>query len=174
MKSNFEKLNRLSDNKLIDVVKNYKQYGYDNELRETAIEILNERGIDREQLKLTGNLENKSFDSAEEHFSRFKKISKFALISYLVLIFSSLIFPFFNIQSNNLGTLIFIITWVSFFVYIYFLIKSFIEQNRIYKLTNSNESTSDSVLMLAVSGFFYFVFYFYLLNRMKEQINLIR
>ena len=39
-----ETLNRLSDSKLIDAIKNHKQYGYSDELKELAILILSERG----------------------------------------------------------------------------------------------------------------------------------
>ena len=54
----FEKLNKYDNQKLTDIVKNYKQYNYDIEIRNTAIEILRERGISEEDLKLSGNYEN--------------------------------------------------------------------------------------------------------------------
>ena len=37
-------LNKFDNDKLIDVVKNYKRYGYDDELRDYAINLLGERG----------------------------------------------------------------------------------------------------------------------------------
>ena len=58
MSDKIEKLKSLDNDKLIDVVKNYRQYGYSNELRTAAIEILDSRGIDQEKLKLTGNFDN--------------------------------------------------------------------------------------------------------------------
>ncbi|MBL4604928.1 MAG: hypothetical protein JKY02_04490, partial [Flavobacteriaceae bacterium] len=48
------KLESFDNEKLIDIVKNYQQYGYDNDLRNIAIRILEKRGIDKEQLKLSG------------------------------------------------------------------------------------------------------------------------
>ena len=37
-------LKRFDNDKLIDVVKNYKRYGYDDEIRDYAIRLLEERG----------------------------------------------------------------------------------------------------------------------------------
>ena len=36
----FDILNKFDNDKLIDVVKNYKRYGYDDELRDYAINLL--------------------------------------------------------------------------------------------------------------------------------------
>ena len=44
----FDILNKFDNDKLIDVVKNYKRYGYDDELRDYAINLLGERGWNRE------------------------------------------------------------------------------------------------------------------------------
>ena len=43
-------LKTLDNSKLIDVVKNYKQYGYDEETRNSAISILEERGVSIQDL----------------------------------------------------------------------------------------------------------------------------
>ena len=43
----FDILNKFDNDKLIDVVKNYKRYGYDDELRDYAINLLGERGWKR-------------------------------------------------------------------------------------------------------------------------------
>ena len=40
----FDILNKFDNDKLIDVVKNYKRYGYDDEIRDHAIKLLVERG----------------------------------------------------------------------------------------------------------------------------------
>ena len=47
-------LNKFDNNKLIDVIKNYKQYGYDDELRDCAVNILEGRGWSREELQQFG------------------------------------------------------------------------------------------------------------------------
>ena len=50
-------LKRFDNDKLIDVVKNYKRYGYDDEIRDYAINLLKERGWsveDFENIRLLG------------------------------------------------------------------------------------------------------------------------
>ena len=44
----FDIINKFDNDKLIDVVKNYKRYGYDDELRDYAINLLGERYGDTE------------------------------------------------------------------------------------------------------------------------------
>ena len=57
-----EILNKFDNDKLIDVVKNYKRYGYDDELRDYAINLLGERGWSREDLQQFGYLTNYDYD----------------------------------------------------------------------------------------------------------------
>ena len=45
MTDKIERLKKLDTDKLIDVVKNYRQYGYEENLRNSAISLLEERGI---------------------------------------------------------------------------------------------------------------------------------
>jgi hypothetical protein len=66
-----DRLKNLDSDKLIDVVKNYRQYGYEEDLRTEAITILEERGISKEQLQLTGNFENKKYDNAEDLYKQY-------------------------------------------------------------------------------------------------------
>lgn len=51
---NSDILKRFDNDKLIDVVKNYKRYGYDDEIRDYAINLLKERGWSIEDLKTFG------------------------------------------------------------------------------------------------------------------------
>jgi hypothetical protein len=75
-----ERLKKLDTDKLMDVVKNYRQYGYDEGFRNSAISILADRGISQEQLELTGNFVNRNYDFANEIYKSFSKNSKIAFI----------------------------------------------------------------------------------------------
>ena len=44
-------LKKFDNAKLIDIVKNHQRYGYDDELRDSAICLLEERGWSREELQ---------------------------------------------------------------------------------------------------------------------------
>ncbi|HNV52288.1 MAG TPA: hypothetical protein PKM28_05325, partial [Tenuifilaceae bacterium] len=78
-----EKLKSFDDSKLIDIVKNYRQYKYDENIRNVAISILESRGIDLDTLKLRGDFINKSYDDAKQEFESFEKSSKIA-VRYLL------------------------------------------------------------------------------------------
>lgn len=70
----FDILNKFDNDKLIDVVKNYKRYGYDDELRDYAINLLGERGWNREDLQQFGYLTNHDYDEAEKQYVTAKKV----------------------------------------------------------------------------------------------------
>ncbi len=80
----FDKLAKLSNDRLMDVVKNYKRYGYPEQYRQAALDILESRGIPFEMLKLTGNLENQELKKAEDAYSSFIANSRGAFVMYLL------------------------------------------------------------------------------------------
>jgi hypothetical protein len=174
MTNNTERLNKLDDNKLIDVVKNYRQYGYDDELRTTAISILNDRGITKEQLQLTGDFENKTYDYAQELFSSFGKNSKIAFVLYGILLLTNILVPILAYNSETLGLFTLILNWVALIGFIVFLIKSFMNQNQFYKAINKDYGTEGALLYLFLGMPFYIFMYFYFRNQMKEKMKEIK
>ncbi len=163
-----ERLNKLDDNKLIDVVKNYRQYGYDEDLRNTAISILNKRGITKEQLQLFGDFENKTYDYALELYHSFNKSSKIAFILYGVLLLTNILVPIIAVSSESFGSLISVINWISFISYFIFLIKSFINQNQFYKTINQDYGLEGLFIYFFLGMPFYIIMFFYFRNQMNE------
>ena len=84
-------LNKFDNDKLIDVVKNYKRYGYDDELRDYAIHLLEKRGWSREDLQQFGYLTNYNYDEAEKQY---KAYSRNSLIGICTLVCARWILPF--------------------------------------------------------------------------------
>lgn len=169
-----ETLDKLSDNKLIDAVKNYKQYGYSEELRELAISILNERGISSEQLKLTGNFENHNFDYANQLLEAYNKNSKIALISYIILFTSGVIGPIIITNSVSFILILSALFWVSLITFIIFLIKSFINQNEFSKLAKNDFATEGALMYLFLGMPFYLIMYFHFRKDMRAKMDLIK
>ena len=64
----FDILNKFDNDKLIDIVKNYKRYGYNDTLRNYVINLLEERGWSREDLQQLGYLPNNNYDEAEKPY----------------------------------------------------------------------------------------------------------
>lgn len=174
MDKNQERLLKLDNDKLVDVVKNYRQYGYDNELRDSAITILKDRGISKEQLQLTGNFENKSYDYANDSYSSFLKNSQIAFVIYLFLFISKVIASIYPNGSEGVVTAILITTIIALVLYFVFLIMSFLNQNRFYKSIGEDYGTEGALLYLFLGMPFYMLMYFYFRNQMKGKMKEIK
>lgn len=158
----------------MDVVKNYRQYGYDNNMRASAISILNSRGITNEQLQLTGNFENKTYDYAQIVFNSFNRNSKIAFILFLITLSTNILTPIFSQNSENIATATLLMSFISLIGYFAFLIKSFLNQNRFYKTINQNYGTEGALMYLLLGMPFYIFMYFYFKNQMKEKMKEIK
>ena len=67
----FDILNKFDNDKLIDIVKNYKRYGYNDALRNYVINLLGERGWSREDLQQFGYLTNNNYDEVQSIQKKF-------------------------------------------------------------------------------------------------------
>ena len=168
-----ERIKKLDANKLIDVVKNYRQYGYDDAIRNYALAILEERGINKDDLQLTGNYENKAYDFAIDLYASFKRNSKIAFIFYGLFILIKFVAPHLNINSNFISTIILVGYVLSFVIYFIFLLGSFLNQTEFYKLSNDDFGSGGALMYLFIGMPFYFVMYFVFRNQMKEKMKVI-
>jgi hypothetical protein len=171
MTDNKERLNNLDNNKLIDVVKNYRQYGYDDEMRSAAISILNGRGITKEQLQISGDYDNKTYDFAQELFDSFNKNSKITFILYIVLLLSNILVPIIVSNIGSLGLFSLILNWGALIGYFLFLIRSFINHYQFYETIGKDFGTESTLIYLFLGMPFYIVMYFFFRNQMKEKMN---
>ena len=103
------RLQSLESGKLMDVVKNYRQYGYDEATRDTAIAILGERGIDREHLQRTGNLTNNAYDLAKAYLAAFNRSSGIAFVLYLLFLVTNILVPVVGKTSAFSGGIMWIV-----------------------------------------------------------------
>ena len=172
MTNQAEKLSKLSDNQLMDVVKNYRQYGYSEELRSRAIAILDQRGFSVEELKLSGNYDNRTYDFAAELFHSFQRNSNIAFFLYFsVITLRIVIYNYWLSESTVLFTILYSSVILLYFV---FLLRSFLNQQNFYKAIGDDSSYGGILLYLFLGMPFYFLMYFYFNNQMKEKMNSIR
>jgi hypothetical protein len=168
-----EKLKSFDDNKLIDIVKNYRQYGYGDDIRNTAINILESRGVDLDILKLRGDLVNTTYDDAKQELKSFENSSKFAFVLYGLLLILTISISF----TKNIGVLqiggvtLFWILFIGFFI---FLIKSFIHQSKYYELIGKKEIQLNPILYFSAGVVIYIVMYFVFRKQIRDDINEIR
>jgi len=168
------KLEAFDNRKLIDIVKNYKQYGYDNNLRNIALGILEKRGIDKEHLKLSGNYENHSHKFAKEIHTTFSRNSKIAFILYGIVLISNILTSFFIRNSEILASIMLIINWIALISYFVFLIKSFMNQNDFYKAIGKENDSSGIIIYIFAGLPFYIFTYFYFRGQMNDEIKMIK
>ncbi len=162
-----------SDARLIEVVKNAKQFGYDESIRCLALEVLKERGITEDDLALTGNLTNSKFDYSQEVFYSYNTASKTAFIAYFVGLCMRAIdvFNLFGIDHPGLiFQLVFGLVIVSFLIA---LTKSFFDHLNFYKSIGKDPGTGDQLIFFLLGMPFYIVMYFFYRSRMKEELLMI-
>ncbi|MFY0603793.1 MAG: hypothetical protein JXQ93_07565 [Flavobacteriaceae bacterium] len=174
MVNQFERLKNLENNKLIDVVKNYRQYGYTEELRLAALKLLHQRGITKEELEYRGQFENKTYSKAKKLYDLFSRNSKIAFVFYGALLLFAIFDPFFKSNSGTI-TILYLITNILVFVfYTTFLILSFVNQHKFYKMINLDNIFEGVVVYLFLGAPFYIFMYFYFRNQMGEKMNEIK
>ncbi len=172
-KKDHEILISYSNEKLIDIVQNYKQHGFDTSLRGSAMAILKKRGISMDELRFKGMLTNQSYERAEVLYESFNWNSKVAFYIYLTAIIfipiSGFVLPDSKI-GEDLFTLIFNLLILGYFFYV---IKSAIQYSNIYKLIKK-EGQFNPIIAFVLGAIIYFIFYFYIRKSLKEDMKLIR
>lgn len=168
------RLEKLDENKLMDVVKNYRQYGYSEDIRNYALSLLEQRGISMTDLQLTGHLENKSYDYANEVLNSFKNNSNLAILFYGLLIFLHIIDTWFTPATHSGGMNLFIGFIICLMLYLFFLVRSFLNQSEFYKLTGDKYGSDGALIYLFLGMPFYIVLYFVFKNQMRERMNMIQ
>ncbi|MBL4753047.1 MAG: hypothetical protein JKY52_05520 [Flavobacteriales bacterium] len=167
------RLKALSTKKLMDVVKNYRQYGYDDQLRNTALALLEGRGIDKEYLELTGNFENHTYGLAKEFYTAFIRNSKIAFILYGLLLVTLFLVPILTSLSQFPPLLQAIMLWGFVIAYVFFLVISFINQIQFFKAIGKDNGAEGALVFFLMGMPFYALLYFYFRRQMKEQMNMI-
>ena len=161
-----KQLEQLTTNQLMDAVKNYRQYGYDDDVRDCAIAILEERGVSEQSLAMSGNLTNDTYDTAVKLYNSFKRNSIIALISLCAL-------PIVTILEFVYDShLLFVVALLLFCAYFIFFVNSFISKYRFDKTIDKNDELLGTILVYFFIGtVFFFIIYFYYKSQMKEQIK---
>ncbi len=166
-----EILKKLNNVRLIDIVKNYKQFGYDEDIRNTALSILAERRIDEEILRLTGNDKNNTFESAKDILLMCTKNSKLAFTFYGLMITAKILSSLFGRNSDIMG-IVFLMSALFFVIcFLVFLLKSFFDQMSFYKNLGKKIGSGDQLTYFLIGMPLYVIFYFYYKNKMKEEIQ---
>ncbi|MGK0322062.1 MAG: lipopolysaccharide export system permease protein [Psychroserpens sp.] len=130
----YKTLTGYDNNKLIDVVKHYRQYDYNIAYKNSSVAILESRGITKQELKFGGNLTDYNYEESLRLKYLFEENSKLAFVLYVITVIFAL--PGAVLRNNGFPTfgsaLLYIGIAIGVF-YLFALIKSYSDYINLYK-----------------------------------------
>jgi lipopolysaccharide export system permease protein len=160
------------NSKLIDVVKHYRQYDYDIGYKNSSIEILESRGITKQELKFGGNLTDHAYEESLRLKYLYEENSKLAFILYFIAVIFTL--PGAILKNNGFPTIgdsLYIIGLCIGVIYLFALIKSFIDNSNLNKQLGAN-NVSNVIIFLLLGLPLYFIFYFFQKKKINEDLKI--
>ncbi|KAB1067647.1 YjgP/YjgQ family permease [Tamlana haliotis] len=146
--------------KLIDILKNYKHYNYDIKYKNSALAILDSRGVTKQQLKFSGEYSDDRFNETIRLKIANDEDSKLALIIYFI--FAPFILVGKILENNNyesIGKTLFIVGIVIGIIYLFAFTRSFISFSN-FKKHVKKQLITNSILYVLVGFPLFFIVYF--------------
>tara|TARA_R110002096_G_scaffold432067_1_gene648188 strand:- start:1174 stop:3081 length:1908 start_codon:yes stop_codon:yes gene_type:complete len=164
-------LSAYSEEKLLNVISNYKALGHDEPIRYEAIKILNKNGKSLAALRDSGITIANSYDKSEKIISKYIYYSTFAIVLYSIgAVLLVLFFVFKNNKLPSVASVSLKVSLVSFFLYSLYYIKSLLKLFGFYKnLTKSVKQPSNVLLIIGLP--LYFMAYPFLKVKIKEDLK---
>ncbi len=165
-----DKLLKLDDNKLLDVVKNYRKYNYDKHIQIAAIEELTKRGVHLDFLKKQETAGNKTYENIQLLYIKFCRNSKLSLLFYFTYILLIVATSFSLINTSPVSAIISIAAlYLNFTLYIIFITITIIAHKNFYKKIGQPKTESDILIWVVIGIPLYILAYFYYRAKMKED-----
>lgn len=171
--SEYQELSNLDNTKLIEIHKNYRQYDKSVKYKNTALMILNSRGISNEQLKFGGDFANQNFEDILRAKDRYDEDSKLSFVLYFLsipLIIVGRVFE--NNDYPILGTILFILGLVIGIIFLFALIKSFMTHSNLNKLLDKKDVISNALLYLILGMPLYVFLYFFQKQKIEKDLHI--
>ncbi len=173
-----EQLSHYDDDKLIDIVKNSRLYGYSTTYRNQALLILDSRGISEMELKMQGNFENFAYNESTRALAEYNRFAKKAFVFYFIFLSLFIIQTTLKISGISFGTVVdkglvvlYIVTYLLTFLNI---VQSLLQYLKIYKAISKKPGVDVFLLFFFVGIPFYFILYLIAKKRIKEDMELLR
>lgn len=164
-------IQHFENEKLIDLIKNYRHYGLTLAHKTNALNLLKERGINELELKLTGNLSNESYESGVRHMEDYHENATVAYYAHLiVLIFGIGGFILNNNGFPTIGSIMIVLAIVALILFFILFPKVVKNQAAFYKLLKKKFMTHNVVfIILGLPLFFLYRLYFN--KKMNEDLT---
>lgn len=173
MSDKIAQFRKFSDTRLIDIVKQAKQFGYDDETRNAALLVLKERGISEQDLHMTGNLSNPEYDRARDYYKAYIANSRVAFVAYCTMIILRALDLFRIIDTSGYPGLYLGLLLAAFIFYFIPLVRSFLDHMNFYKAIGKKLGTGDQIIFFVLGMPLYFFMYFFYKRQMKEEMQML-
>lgn len=160
-----------SDEKLMDIIKNYTTYDFEISSRGKAYAILKNRKVTVAQFASQDIILNESFVKSSDRGNNCIEYSRFAFIFYLIgVILLGLHLIFKNNKFPQLASACIDLCLISLFIFIFYFVVTFVLSVNFYKKLNIKVKPLNLLLMLL--GFpFYMISHFLVKNKIREDLN---
>lgn len=171
--SEYQELFNLDTSKLIEIHKNYRQYNKSVKYKNTALMLLNSRGISNEQLKFGGDFVNQNFEDVLRAKDRYDEDSKLSFVLYFLSIPSIVLGRMLeNNQQPLIGNIVFVAGLVIGVVFLFALMKSFMTHSNLNKLLDKRDMISNALLYLLLGLPLYIILYFFQKRKIENDLHL--
>ncbi len=162
----------FENEKLIDVIKNYRELNYDVSVKPIAYNTLISRDITNDELTKKGLSIDPNFISSKTTAKDVMDYSKFSFIFYCIgialfilhFVFKNNKLPEFASASRDLG-------FIALFVYIFYFVIVNLKISSFYNTINIKLKKIHAVMMV-ISFPFYGLAHFFIKNKLKEDLNI--
>ncbi|MEZ4795238.1 MAG: LptF/LptG family permease [Flavobacteriaceae bacterium] len=161
---------------LKEIVKNFKQYDYSEDVRKAAMRELANKGYSDTELKLEGTFENTRYNSAEIDYNLYLKNSKKGLLFYIsniILLLVQVVFKVLHFSEFAI-ILVGLLSFVSIILFYVYAIKSLSNQVSFYSVLQKKKDVGIWLIVLFLGLFIYVLIRYSEKRKMKEELSMIR
>tara|TARA_Y100000588_G_scaffold381204_1_gene466425 strand:+ start:1530 stop:3797 length:2268 start_codon:yes stop_codon:yes gene_type:complete len=170
----YKTLLSFENSKLIQIVKNHRDFDYKYEHKNSAISILNERGITVQELRLAGHLSSRKDDEIISLKNEYEEDSKLAFIFYIIMTPLIILAGVFNNNGPQFLAFVFFIPGIlAFLICVIALIKSISKHIDLFKALGKSRSANGAILYFLGLPL-YFIFYFVQKNQIETELFKVR
>ena len=168
--SEIDKLKGFENHKLIDLIQNYRQYGFNIDHKNYALNILEQRGVSELELRMSGQLINESYENGVRHLEDYHENATLGVLAHSVF----LIFGIIGLVLNNnggpeVGNILVLIAILSLVLFLIIFPKVLKYQSEFYKILNK-KFTTNNVIFIIVAFPLFFLYRLYFNRKMKEDL----
>ena len=166
------------ETQLKDILKNYRQYGYSEEIRLGALERLKEKGYSETELKVTGDFENAAYTNASQAMKRFTKNSKRAVALYVLtlvsFVFLSITYMTQSAVVDYIATGFLYLRPLFILLFYFFGIRAMLNHTKFVETIGKKKDTGIWLIFLLFGLLIYIFMHWHFKKKMKEELQMIR